>query len=943
MARRSSTPRLLASGNLPAQNVLWNGVSDFLSNAMKPEVGLTGAIHLVNFAIAGPVLAVAVACGACRFLKGKRDEAADRAFREQIADFAKRAAEGQDVLQDIADGTIPLNVEVDDLVKMDIASFVDTALGSSTSQMREGFRQELEEALNIHPQVTQVNAELEVLRVLAWTNDARGRRLEARIQALELDLQARTALTDPSLRRALESQLSRFFGHPIGVLQDEPAWRPDLLSPDHTLLIYGPPRVGKSCWVLRAAIEWLTGTSADGTEVIYFNATERTSRELAAHVSRRSDAKQLLIIVDDFHFGRQAEKESWIDAILDSRVKRSGSNLQTRSWIVSRNGEDGHFLRRLRDMEVQNEPIEYPIDRVIEMYLGERAPSAYFKDQMFIAGLVGRLDPALPRMLYGKSPANTANDEGESRWSNIQADVHEAERRATDEWLDWVSEKGALSAYKACLPLASLDLAASYALYQLLLPSIFDDQFVVMRREGLATEDNAGRVKLLEHPFQVRRTLSRLAARRDRDIPSGLLEAYGRQIAGVSPPTAVIAAYILSDDWDGQVASGPAIVERVELLQDHAEWTGFRDVLADALDELCTHDGLWNLVPPDARPSIRASTLKVRRLATPSINALGEQQAEWKVRLDRIHDGIDHDGRADHVLYEIGYIDYLLGNRDLAIEVLDESVRESVACVIRNLSEDVDIGSREWIHGWMALANVWVTYLVRETAKIEKDALSSEPLGVWRESASAAAKLFQLLNKANTMSDGSGPLYADALVLVCPQYSDHDWSSVRLERPSVAGQGDSSDSARWIRRVLQVLGDKELQCWYDWKEFEWWPWIFGLDAPPSTGVPDDVELSPLVRNRTSAASQLRMFKACAAYASGDALTMEGAMHDAISACLQYRSTGRIESLGTYLATVHRMSRHSDSEWADAAVWAIRNLVPATGHAELARQLVARTG
>ena len=209
MAKRHKIPAALGAGNTPAQSILWSGVSELLSNAMKPEVGLAGAIAVVNPAIAGPVIALAVACGVCRHLSKRRDAAADKALLDQVHLLASRAAEGRNVLQDITDGTTPLNVEVDDLVKMDIADFVDARLGERESRMRSGLREEIESVLTLHPRLEQVNADQEVLRVLAWTNEDRGRRLEEKVDEMR-----RTQLASSAVLARVQEQVSnRLFAH----------------------------------------------------------------------------------------------------------------------------------------------------------------------------------------------------------------------------------------------------------------------------------------------------------------------------------------------------------------------------------------------------------------------------------------------------------------------------------------------------------------------------------------------------------------------------------------------------------------------------------------------------------------------------------------------------------------------------------------------------------
>jgi tetratricopeptide (TPR) repeat protein len=181
---RKSSPvvRILTSAENPSQSVLWNCVATLLSDGMKPSVGLAGAVAMINPAIAAPVIALAVVCGVARYISSRRDAARDQEMHDQIRTLAEKAARGADVIREIADGTIELKVDLDGLVKRDIAAVVAERLGQPGSELREAISDEFEKAISSHPEATEILRSLrelidktEELRILAWTNDARGR------------------------------------------------------------------------------------------------------------------------------------------------------------------------------------------------------------------------------------------------------------------------------------------------------------------------------------------------------------------------------------------------------------------------------------------------------------------------------------------------------------------------------------------------------------------------------------------------------------------------------------------------------------------------------------------------------------------------------------------------------------------------------------------------
>lgn len=155
--------------------------------------GIAGAIAAINPTIAAPVLALATVCGICRFVHRSCDKKRDEELRVQCLDLASKAAQGTDILDDIANGKIKLKIDVGDLdlIKQDITKFFDVKKGKLGSQIRQDLAEEFEKMLAVHPQMPQIlklNEDIldkvEQIRILAWTQDHRGRMLDEYFQSL---------------------------------------------------------------------------------------------------------------------------------------------------------------------------------------------------------------------------------------------------------------------------------------------------------------------------------------------------------------------------------------------------------------------------------------------------------------------------------------------------------------------------------------------------------------------------------------------------------------------------------------------------------------------------------------------------------------------------------------------------------------------------------------
>ena len=172
----------LSHASAPASSVVWSLLAGVVSDAMKNPLGFAGAIAMLEPNCCAAVVGLATVCGVVRFYKTKRTEEEQQKLLAEIQRLAAKASDGTDILHDLRDGTLMLSVEVDDLVKQDIANFVDATSAKPGSAMRAAIREEFEEALREGATPGQLlwigktyPEFAETIEILLWTIDHRTR------------------------------------------------------------------------------------------------------------------------------------------------------------------------------------------------------------------------------------------------------------------------------------------------------------------------------------------------------------------------------------------------------------------------------------------------------------------------------------------------------------------------------------------------------------------------------------------------------------------------------------------------------------------------------------------------------------------------------------------------------------------------------------------------
>lgn len=183
------TVRALAVGGELSAAALTEGLATLLIDGCK--VGWIQAVGQIHPTIALPVVAVAGVLGIARFVhkRGEKKSAEDTAAVLRHA--AKDAKDGVEILRDLRDGTIRLNLEVDEFVKEDLATACAIATGERIDGLRQGLVEEIYHTLATAATREQLKAFQskfddfgEIALILLWTQDARGREQTETLNAL---------------------------------------------------------------------------------------------------------------------------------------------------------------------------------------------------------------------------------------------------------------------------------------------------------------------------------------------------------------------------------------------------------------------------------------------------------------------------------------------------------------------------------------------------------------------------------------------------------------------------------------------------------------------------------------------------------------------------------------------------------------------------------------
>ncbi len=159
-------------------------------------IGGPAALAIIQPQIVLPLLGIA---GCLGWLRMRVTSEQQQAFAERIIAIEDRSRTAADILEDIRDGTIELKVDLDDLVKGDVADALAGAQGDADATLRPELYEEILTALAENASKEQLeflkadfDEHREITEILAWTNDRRGREIHDLVRDIVTELEEQT-------------------------------------------------------------------------------------------------------------------------------------------------------------------------------------------------------------------------------------------------------------------------------------------------------------------------------------------------------------------------------------------------------------------------------------------------------------------------------------------------------------------------------------------------------------------------------------------------------------------------------------------------------------------------------------------------------------------------------------------------------------------------------
>ncbi len=699
-------------------------------------------------------------------------------------------------------------------------------------------------------------------------------------------------------------------------------------------LLYGPPNVGKTCWAIRHAWNWM---QHHGSYSFLLNASRGDSPDDLIGVSARlAEWTHLLFIVDDIHFDRK-RLGSWADAVEHVTSNRSGSigilwvarDASVASELVSSSGSVPSPL-----------PIPFPVERVLALFMDRLERLETW--QRIVAAFETRLDPQIARFLQGWSPPDltySPGDQAAAFIDSLQNKLHENIHRRLTE----IELKLGLGGYQSYLKLLPFGASGRFveedALPELGIHSggalqwLLDSGRAVRR----PLKGSTGRfsIALTEHPFQIRRTLEALEA---MPVAKGqphtwVWKRFSDVSSTLSVPEAVFGLYLSAQNKN-------TVLHRIEDLANHAEWAGVREPLADALGFVLackdwTGDG-------DVRSRATVWYRKLTRTSFPRDErrfaaVLAAARSQWETERAVAMAASEKTAggtRLDTILYEIAYIDYLNEHYETAAETFGLSVAAGLEAISRGMTSPPE--TSEWRNGAGALAHIWVSGLLERSATLRAllwrwtDGDHRTDLSArMEELAGEIALIHSRLAAANAASvERSDVNYTLALQAIHPKWTPPTVGIPYRRREEMRGP----------------LGRHELNAWLHALETSAWPALFGvrsgrvltaapqIDDPsyrptlappaPSVGLPD--------------ARRQGIGLLCRWAQSGPC---EGIDKEIISIAALTMAGGGFEYLGDVLLLAWRCA--SSPQVADTLTWYLEHRIPTIGFNGLPKAALRR--
>lgn len=689
------------------------------------------------------------------------------------------------------------------------------------------------------------------------------------------------------------------------------------------LLVAGPPNVGKTCWVVRQAWNWLQSHQTQNADVFLIDASQDDPSLVGTLVRPHSSEAPVLIIIDDIHFAR-FNLRPWVDELEKAKASRLGKIFVV--WVA----RDADLQNELRSDRLEKPELYlFPMDRVLSV-LSKRL--YHFTEwQRIVVALETGLDPRLAR----RFPPSM---------NSLSDDISDFVHRVVKDWVhtdtsNWVAEikssldkedANAFALYNVLLPAGSINYPLPYQFIQeigyLRLESVY-----ALIRKGLAKHVGSDRLVLTEHPFHIRQIL-KLEEKGLLSIPIELERWFNHKFRRSSlKPTlsgAVLAGYL---------ADPSQADNHLDDLIHYAEWSGVREPVANTLKLLLEHTD-WN-VNAGIKDKATAAYHTLSRKLFPEdeeqfVNVLKSQQAYWKglkEAADRSDELKVDSERLDRILYEIAYIDYLLGSYDQAVATFGRSVDAALEAIGRGMRADPDDSARK--DGSDALAKFWISAVLEKSAAlrhhirlclIEEEAAAHQRINTVDMSCfvKEIASIWRQLQQANRRpSEHAYPFYVDALQLIRP-----DWQPPSDGSPIIR----TTEMENWLAR-------HELNSYLHARETACWPMLFGLsnkrieiDVPGPQehlpGLPLQIPMVGLPFYRAQSVDLL-----CRWTQHPEPSELSNAV---LTTAAMLRAGGGYEYLGDLLLLAWRCA--PSSETADMLKWYLQKRIPSVGFNSLSK-------
>jgi tetratricopeptide (TPR) repeat protein len=590
---------------------------------------------------------------------------------------------------------------------------------------------------------------------------------------------------------------------------------------EQPILLYGPPNIGKTTLAARQGWLWLNRADP-AAHAFFLNARFHTPNDVGQATELVDPDKPMLVIVDDVHFAGP-DIRNWViemDRLYESRPQ----GVQV-LWV----SRDRDIASKLSGARVPAPLIEeFPLDRVVSLFLIRLDRYAHW--QRILAALEGQLDPRVAKALQtrGREPrADLGGGAVEEFTRYLAQEVDDLARASIVRISELLGD--AYEGYLNLLPFGSLGCTVEQTFLNLL---DLDPITAVerMRREGLVTRRGADDVVLTEHPFQVRRQLKVLASASARTRAHGALMRWLSKRVGKpidvdarSISDVTFALYCLAFIPRGRLKG------RLKELFDFAEWSGVREPLAGALGFL------KELAEVDSKFSAELALgddltlwwLKLARGCYPEDEQefrlmLREAQDFWQQKreiAEASDSGKAGSTRLDTILYELGYIEYLMEEYEAAAETFTRSVDASLRVIEKGMLDDDPTHGRD---ARFALAHIWIAALLERSAALravirevllEKRSFHDGEMKVVERLVGEMAKIWKTLAVANAQPrERSGEAYVEAL------------SAVRSSWQLPKG-GKAIGREPWMD---EHLARHERNSWAHALETSCWPALYGM-------------------------------------------------------------------------------------------------------------------